>query len=267
MIQVDVFWSFAFGAMFAACAGKALRNEASAFVNKYFVYNVLFLSVIFCPSGIYLLWRFTGWETMFMLDRDMNALLPTIFAATNTTQGVLGFWLAYRCIKVGSPKAAHTLWISSYAIMFAILGFGYRRFLYAGTLEEWRRSIHYPLTDFFGCPVFCALLGMAPFVLSGIFYPIFAWNRPQQFRMTTNEKRGTVLHVLLSFSVAVVVGAVGYLAYVHLIASEEMKEYLKDGPCGYYAPLVGYLGAQSALGALAILPMLFLPSKGYVKKD
>jgi len=67
MIEVDVFWSFAFGASFAAFAQESLRAEEKPFVNEWFLYTLVFLSTIFAPSGIYLLWAFPGWESMFVL--------------------------------------------------------------------------------------------------------------------------------------------------------------------------------------------------------
>lgn len=87
MIQVDVFWAFAMGASFAVAATEGLKKSESMFCNKYFVYTVCFLSMIFAPSGIYLLWHFTGWETMFFLDRDLHGIWPCIFAHTNVSLG------------------------------------------------------------------------------------------------------------------------------------------------------------------------------------
>jgi len=41
-------------------AGNLLLRETSYSRNDYFVYNVLFLGLIFAPSGMYLLWQFPG---------------------------------------------------------------------------------------------------------------------------------------------------------------------------------------------------------------
>lgn len=134
MIQVDVFWSFAIGACFAACASEGLKRSYSPFVNKYFVYTLVFLGTIFGPSGVYLLWQHTGWETMFMFDTSLHGIWAALFASTNVSQGILGFYLAYRQIIAGRELSAHTLWVVSYCCMFAILLFGYDRFFYAGNL-------------------------------------------------------------------------------------------------------------------------------------
>lgn len=64
MVQVDIFWSFAIGAGFAASADKQLENEDKPFESKGFIKNLLWLSIFFVPSGATLLWGFPAWETM-----------------------------------------------------------------------------------------------------------------------------------------------------------------------------------------------------------
>ena len=116
------------GAMFAYSAKHFFRINHSApaptfLVNWYFVYTVLYLSIFFAPSGAYLLWQYTGWETMFFYRRsDLHGLLPTIFAATNVLLGVLGFLITGAFLANNYRKIASLLGIYSYGIMFAILG-------------------------------------------------------------------------------------------------------------------------------------------------
>jgi hypothetical protein len=75
MVQVDVFWTYALGASFAASAGRQLKEEAGdgkpTFQSYYFVRTLLFLSILFVPSGVCLLWVVPGWETMFAGDRNL----------------------------------------------------------------------------------------------------------------------------------------------------------------------------------------------------
>lgn len=133
MIQVDVFWSFAMGSSLATLAGEKLRREDSIFVNGFFVYTVCYLAMVFSPSGVYLLWQHTGWETMFFYGPDdLHGLFPCLFALTNVLFGVVGFYLSARLVKGDSEPTAHALWTTSYTCMFAILSFGYDRFIYAG---------------------------------------------------------------------------------------------------------------------------------------
>ena len=175
MVQVDVFWTFAIGASYAAAAHRQLAREEKPLTSPYFVYTVLFLGVFFAPSGVYLLWRFPGWETMFFLDRDVHAIIPCLFASTNILFGVLGFWLAWRLIRAGRPERVKWLWIGGYAGMLSILGIGYRRFLYAGDSVDWANGVAYPLGAWFSSEVFLTLLTMGAVMGVPMLLPFFRW--------------------------------------------------------------------------------------------
>jgi len=134
MVQVDVFWSYAIGASFAAGAARQLKDEPNTFQNPYFTKTLLFLSIFFAPSGVVLLWAFTGWETMYLWDRStLPGWIVPIFGITNITQGIIGFWVAHKLIRSGKYFWAHAQWVFGYLAMFFILvhgwdGIGYRRF-------------------------------------------------------------------------------------------------------------------------------------------
>jgi hypothetical protein len=64
MVQVDIVWSYAFGATFAASSARQLAQEEKPFANKTYSFVLHFLSILFAPSGLYLLWQFPQWETM-----------------------------------------------------------------------------------------------------------------------------------------------------------------------------------------------------------
>ena len=98
MVQVDVFWSYAIGAGFAAAAAEQIRKKEAAgefrlLENASFARALIFLGALFAPSGICLLWAFPGWETMYVARTwdDIPAWLVAAFAVTNVTQGILGF--------------------------------------------------------------------------------------------------------------------------------------------------------------------------------
>jgi hypothetical protein len=136
MVQVDVFWSYAIGASFAAASGRQLRNIEDTFQNEYFTKTLLYLAILFAPSGMVLLWAFTGWETMYYwgkAGRLLPAWIVPVFCITNITQGILGFYVAHRFIKAGKFYLAHLQWVLGYLAMFFILvhgwdGLGWRRF-------------------------------------------------------------------------------------------------------------------------------------------
>lgn len=138
MVQVDIFWSYALGAGFAVAASRQLVKDQSArqgplLENRFFVSAVLYLALLFAPSGICLLWAFPSWETMHAGDRNLPAWLVTIFAVTNVTQGILGFMVVRALLNRGRRYFAFLQMVGGYFFMFFILvhgwdGFGYRRF-------------------------------------------------------------------------------------------------------------------------------------------
>ena len=136
---MDVFWSFAIGAGFAATASRQLEKEDKPFEHRSFIYNLLWLSIFFVPSGATLLWGFPAWETMQVgIYQTIPAWLVALFNGTNVTQGILGYWIAYWFIRNGKAYMANLMWIAGYFLMFFILvhgwdGTGYQRFFYCGT--------------------------------------------------------------------------------------------------------------------------------------
>lgn len=184
MVQVDVFWTYALGASFAAAAGRQLKeiaeNGGSPFQSRYFVRTLLFLSILFVPSGVCLLWAFPGWETMFAGDRNLPAWLVTLFCATNITQGILGFWVAYKLIERDRLYWAYLQAVFGYLAMFFILvhgwdGTGWRRFLYSGTIEQWRAGVHVPLYAFAYSKVAGTLYLFGLLMFPVMFYLLCSW--------------------------------------------------------------------------------------------
>ncbi len=207
MVEVDVFWSFGIGASFATAAHRQIKKEVCEWwESPYFLYNVLFAAVIFAPSGIWLLWINCGWETMYLLNKNMPAVIPCVFAATNVTQAILGYYLAQRFIKREKLNLAHYTWIFGWGMTLLILVGGWRRFLYAGTFEDWNgidtaavslgaylesglggaapwfKYTHlpvkeYPITDFFSSKIFFSLIGMGFFFIPAFAIPVLKWTK------------------------------------------------------------------------------------------
>merc|ERR1712187_470587 len=108
--------------------------------NEFFVFTACFLSMLFAPSGTYLLNRFPAWETMFVYGKDsfgsnswQGALLPTAFTATNTLLGLIGFRLTYALLRREQRALAYYVFVTGYQFFFSIIGFGSARFLYSGS--------------------------------------------------------------------------------------------------------------------------------------
>lgn len=137
MVQVDVFWAYGWGASLAAAAGKPLLNRDRPFESKYFVGALLFLSLIWAPTGMLLLLRHPSWETMQAAEKlsSVPVWLILAFGVTNITQGILGFFVGLKLLERGEDYLAQLNWLFGYFGMFFILlygwdGLGYDRFLY-----------------------------------------------------------------------------------------------------------------------------------------
>ncbi len=158
MVEVDVFWAYGLGAGFAAAAthqialskdrpsGAAGAGWQRYFSSPYFTVTVLYCALLFGPSGAYLLWAFPDWETM-QVARDHTSLpawLVTLFAITNVSQGILGYWVTAKLIRAGRRYAAFLQVGVGYFGMFFILvygwdGRGYQRFFSAdrAVFQSW----------------------------------------------------------------------------------------------------------------------------------
>jgi hypothetical protein len=137
MVQVDVFWAYGLGGSLAAAAGVQLAEKEEPWVTPYFVKTLLFLALIWSPTGLLLLLRHPSWETMQAAERltDLPPLLVLAFGITNVTQGILGFWVGHRLMRASRSYAATLSWMFGYFGMFFILlygwdGRGWDRFLY-----------------------------------------------------------------------------------------------------------------------------------------
>ncbi|MHB8895319.1 MAG: hypothetical protein ACYC99_09120 [Candidatus Geothermincolia bacterium] len=164
MVEVDVFWSYALGSGFALASFRQLRairaasgaddsnydikdmldikrivreieaGDSPAFNNEFFLKNLLFLSLLFVPSGSNLLWSNPNWETMQVGRYEtIPGWLVSGFTITNVTQGILGFWVTWNLMMKGKYEKA------AWQTLFSYLGFwfilvngwdkqGYRRF-------------------------------------------------------------------------------------------------------------------------------------------
>lgn len=187
MVQIDIFWSYGFGASYAIAASRILqrdwkndpkRADAEQFYSKPFVWCLLYLSLLFAPSGAYLLWAFPDWETMMVADthQSLPAWLVTGFAFSNITQGILGYYLTRRHIVREQHLAAFLhLAVANFLFYFVLLhgwdGSGYQRFLSETRADflVWQPQ-HWQ--HWLGSGPMLALLGMGLIVVPVLF---FSW--------------------------------------------------------------------------------------------
>lgn len=184
MVQVDVFWSYGLASGLTLAAGDKLKAPADIWGNRYLVAILIWIGALFAPSGMYLLWNFPSWETMFVAGSrdDIPAWLVAIFGITNVTQGLLGYWVTAKYIRAGKKRAARMQTIWSHAAMLFILaigwdGTGWLRFTNTRTAEEFHAGLLNPWTQFFGSPVFWTLIGMGVILVPTYTYLCARWQR------------------------------------------------------------------------------------------
>jgi hypothetical protein len=224
MVQVDVIWSYAFGASFAAAATHQLEAETKPFENRFYVRLLVFLGTFFAPSGLYLLWQFPQWETMQVArtHSDLPAWLVVLFAITNVTQGIVGYYVGYRLSRKGSHYGAHVNWMVAWILFWFVLvaGWdltGYQRFLYDQSMnqgEPWQPGMHLG-TGFFTSRVWISLVVMGalflPMLRFGIILPLLEGQKEQGLRQGISLIYGATFGVCLLLAIAmygVVIAAV-----------------------------------------------------------
>ncbi len=197
MVQVDIFWSYSLGAGMALAAARQIqakhatanndhsKPEASdfdkAFDSPYFLKTILYLAILFAPSGVALLWGFPSWETMHVGSKDMPTWLVTGFAISNITQGMLGYWVVRKLILSHKLYQAFLHYIAGYFMLFFILihgwdGTGYMRFFSPtkAHLADWTwATAGLWLTS----DVALTLYGMGVILLPILFYLQGSWIR------------------------------------------------------------------------------------------
>ncbi|TPX61570.1 hypothetical protein SpCBS45565_g07226 [Spizellomyces sp. 'palustris'] len=286
MIEVDVFWSFAFGASFAACAASTLSVAPSPFVNRPFVLTLLFLSLLFVPSGTYLLDRFPGWESMFLFTSGRDAippLLTTAFTLTNSALGILGFYLTYNYIRAHRDNLAHDpsyhkYWIHAYSCFTAILGMGYYRFTYPGTHRDWNAGITFPMTQFVFSPVFNTLLAMGIIFVPVIYYLMYSlasetFQELSKRQAATNVsisagqiKKGVLSYILRTAVVDFIAISCAWGLAMNTQYVDDVS-YFEHGWAGKYAPLVGFAVGHLVVFGLVLVPIVAIRPARDLKKS
>jgi len=182
MVQVDIFWSYGLASGLALAANRKLKSIEKPFESKYFLMTVLWLAIFFAPSGIYLLWEFPSWETMFVAadHRSIPTWLVALFSVSNITQGILGFYVTYIFIRKSKMQWAKFQTIWSHLAMFFVLivgwdGTGFQRFTHTGTAAEFAAGIRYPWFDFLSSPVAITLIVMGVILVPSYFYLCQSW--------------------------------------------------------------------------------------------
>jgi hypothetical protein len=184
MVQVDVFWSYGLASGLTLAASKPLAKVPDVWGNKYLVGILLWIAALFAPSGMYLLWQFPGWETMYVAGShaDIPAWLVALFGITNVTQGLLGYYVTSKYIRAGKMGAAKLQAVWSHVAMFFILfvgwdGTGFLRFTHTGTREDFLAGNLRPWYEWLTSDVAFTLIGMGVILVPSYIYMCRRWMR------------------------------------------------------------------------------------------
>jgi hypothetical protein len=224
MVQVDVFWAYGIGAGFAVAASHQLvtGSRRPLLQEPQAVSTLLYCGLLFAPSGAWLLWAFPSWETMQVADTHaaLPAWLVALFAITNVSQGLLGFWVARRLIQRGRAYAAFLQAGLGYLGMFFILvhgwdGTGYRRFFSPdqAAFGRWQADGGpIPIARWFGSPVALTLYGMGAVLIPVMVGLMVTWLRDGQ-------RAAGVKKSLAGLAIGLVAGIVGLGLGTAIVAS------------------------------------------------
>jgi len=184
MLQPDLLFAYGLCSGLALSAGKKLKEEKSLWINQYYLLALLWLVVFFLGQIFYLLFKFPGWESMFVF-KDLTQV-PSWFLSLYTLAvvilGSLGFYFTGILLKRNqiALALAQPLWSLGIALIIIIIGWdgtGYKRLLYPGSGLEWVQGISYPLVEFFKSQVFFTLLWLEAIVLIPYLLFFFKWLR------------------------------------------------------------------------------------------
>lgn len=184
MLQPDVFFSYGLCAGLAVAAGKKAKEENCPWVNKYFLGALAWLSLLYVPQVLYLVWKFPAWESMFAF-KDFGDYPPwfmAVYSAGVILVGVLGFYITFRLMRGGKTAAAMAQvgWSMLAATIIVFAGWdgtGYQRLLYVGSGAEWAAGVSYPMTDFFKSSIFITLIWLEALVLLPYNIMFIRWAR------------------------------------------------------------------------------------------
>ncbi len=232
MVQVDVFWAYGLGGSLAMAAGNEVAKEAKPLHTPQFTKSLLFLSLVWAPTGLLLLIKHPSWETMQVAESfaAMPAWLTIGFGITNITQGILGFWITSLLLKRQRYYAAHLNWLFGYLGMFFILvygwdGLGYDRFFYDRDMfggMAWTPGAgvqDYAWFGFFASSVAITLYIDGVYLLPPLLYLVAAWT-VRNTRRDCPESEVSALGVMLRY-----LGAVFFVALPSCIFAAVVVHY------------------------------------------
>ncbi|WP_433333441.1 hypothetical protein [Spirillospora sp. CA-294931] len=256
MMQVDTFWSYALGSGFALAAAPQLRARAtgrrtpgSIWANPYLTATVIFMSTLFVPMGVCLLWLAPGWETMYAGWKTMPAWLVGAAFALYGITAVAGFLVTERLLVRRRDRAAAASMALAYvAFWFTMLhgwdGTGYRRAFSVShdRLLTWDdRQLLDRLGEVLTAPVGLSLLAMGVPFLGVLIFLVSRW-RTQGRALEPDARHQSTVVVIGATSLLPLATALALSSFVRLVG---------------WAPTLGLIAVL--LVAAFVLPRHFKP--------
>ncbi|MCS7143919.1 MAG: hypothetical protein NZ879_02735 [Archaeoglobaceae archaeon] len=218
MLQVDVFWVYGIGAMFATAAAKQLKSSKSMLETKYFSALLIYLSLIFVPEAIWLTWSFPHWETMHVYSKltDIPTAVVVTFVILDFLIAMIGFWVAYKLIMAGREYLAHVQWFIGYLAFFFVLTNGWdclawQRFSWDPTVtgELWAPG-KTMLLDFAKSNVAMTLYAMAVPTLVPLLVGGYIWlrNGNKLAGLSDKQARSQALRGMIVYGIGVAIALI-----------------------------------------------------------
>jgi len=224
MLQVDVFWVYGIGAMFATAAAKQLKGSKSMLETKYFSTLLVYMCLIFVPEAIWLTWSFPHWESMHVYSSLTDIPTPVVvtFIILDFLIAMIGFGIAYRLIIAGKEYLAHVQWFVGYLAFFFVLTNGWdclawQRFSWDPTVTG---SLWAPgktmLLDFATSNVAITLYAMAIPTLIPLFVGGYIWLRngfkSAGLSNATSQALKGIIAYLIGVAITLIVAGVATVA-------------------------------------------------------
>ena len=152
MVQLDIPAAFAVSMFFVDMGRSALKQEAeltpdrpSKAYYRFLFRSLFFAAFVVCPSGLYLLCGWPGWEQLYWSQRFenlilqgwQNALFPAFFIMGIVLASYLGYIVGYRLLIAGKEKYIRPIYLGVLGVSCIPVLLSYPAFLLVGTYDQY----------------------------------------------------------------------------------------------------------------------------------
>ena len=139
-VPMDCTISYTAGTLFAVASRSAIE-QSSELESESLARGRLFTALVTIPIGIYFLSRWPDWSWMYTAgNRGRSPLLGAAGMAGYFASHEAGFRLGARLVRSGKTRWAAANAVLSFIGFIAIVVFGWNRFRWQGTFEEYREG-------------------------------------------------------------------------------------------------------------------------------